>query len=57
MASSMAIWQLWQYCHNGHIRDMAIVAIDAIVDPGHRYGCLEKRQDLLIGAPEADFEK
>ena len=25
---------------------MAIAAIDAIVEPGHRYGCLKKRLDL-----------
>ena len=29
------LWQLWPYRHNGHIRDMAIAAIDAIVEPGH----------------------
>ena len=28
------LWQLWPYRHNGHIRDMAIVAIDAIVNQG-----------------------
>ena len=34
---------------------MAIVAIDAIVDLGHRYGCLKKRLDIRIVASEADF--
>ena len=34
-ATSMSLWPLWQYRHNGHIRDVAIVAIAAIVDPGH----------------------
>ena len=29
------LWQLWPYRHNGHIRVMAIAAIDAIVEPGH----------------------
>ena len=49
------LWRLWQlgpYRHNGH---MAIVAIDAIVDPDHRYGCLMKRLDLRNAADEADF--
>ena len=34
---------------------MAIVAIDAIVDPDYRYGCLKKRLDLRIAASETDF--
>ena len=34
---------------------MAIVAIDAIVDPDHRYGCLMNRLDLRNAAAEADF--
>ena len=46
------LWQLWPYCHNG---PMAIVAIDAIVDPDYQYGCLKKRQDLRISASEAIF--
>ena len=52
------LWRLWQlrpYSHNGHIRDMAIVTIDAIVDPCYRYRCLKKRLDLRIGASEADL--
>ena len=32
IASSMSLWPLWPH---GHIRDMAIVAIIAIVGPGH----------------------
>ena len=28
------LWQLWPYRHNGRIKDIAIVAIDAIVDQG-----------------------
>ena len=36
-------------------RDMAIVAIDAIVDQGNQYGCLKKRLDLMIPASKADF--
>ena len=46
------------YGHNAIMaifRDMAIVAIDAIVDLGHRYGCLRKRLDIRIVASEADF--
>ena len=51
MASSMSLWPVWQYRHNGRIRDMAKAAIEAIVDPGHL-----KHQDLRIGASEADFD-
>ena len=46
------LWQLWPYPHNGH---KAIVAIDAIVDPDYRYGCLMKRLDIRIAAFEANF--
>ena len=34
---------------------MTIVAIEAIVDLGYRYGCLKKRVDIRIAASEADF--
>ena len=34
---------------------MAIVAIDAIVEPDYQYGCLKKRLDLKIAAFEADY--
>ena len=51
------LWQLWPYRHNGRIKDIAIVAIDAIVDPGRRYGCLKKRLDLRISASEAILPK
>ena len=39
----------------GHYGGMAIVAIEAIVHPGHQYGCQKKRLDLRIGASEANF--
>ena len=39
---------------DGHIRDIAINVMDAIVDPGHYYGCLMKRLGLRIGAFESD---
>ena len=43
------------YMHISHYGDMAIVAIDAIVDPDYRYGCLMKRLDIRIAAFEANF--
>ena len=49
------LWQLWPYRQNGHIRDMAIVAINAIVEPGHWNEYLKKRLDLTIATSEADF--
>ena len=35
---------------------MAIVAIDTIVDPGCRYGCLKKRLDLRISASDDIYD-
>ena len=49
------LWQLWPYRHNGQNGHMAIVTIDAIVYPDHRYGCLMKCLELSIAASEADF--
>ena len=43
--------------YGSHYSAMAIVAIDAIVDLGYRYGCLKKRLDIRIAASEADFVK
>ena len=43
--STMAPMAAWPY---GHYGDMAIVAIDTIVDPGHQYVCLREHW-------EADF--
>ena len=34
---------------------LAIVAIDAIIDPHYHYRFLKKRLDLKIGASEANF--
>ena len=48
--STIAVYGIY-----GHIRDMAIVAIDAIVDQGHLHGFLESL-DLRIAASEADFD-
>ena len=50
--ASMATTAISPYRHNGH---MAIVAIDAIVDPDFRYGCLMKRLDIRIEAFEENF--
>ena len=39
----------------GHYGIMAIVAIGAIVHPGHQYGCQKKRMELRIAASEANL--
>ena len=52
------IWchcQMWPYCHYDHIRDMALVVIDAINQPDHWYGLQKKRLELRIAAGEVSF--
>ena len=49
------LWHLWPNPQYGHYGNLAIVAIDTIVEAGNRYRCLKKHLDLRIAASEADF--